>query len=258
MTTGTIPRTSAVWLRMARHSVRRPAFAYVIPTVFPIGLVVIISQLYQRVAVAPEYQGHTLLDWMAPGTVFVAACMGGGFTATILVGDITDGFADRLRLLPISRGEVVAGMLAFEATRQLPIGAVLLGCAAVLGMPLPGPAGLLVILALSAVWAAVWNAGFVVAASLTRSPDIALALLPAFLPFLLASSIIVPRALLPDYLDRLAGWNPLEYYVSAVRPLILDGTLAWAEMGVATAVSGLLLAGGIVAAMTTMRRTYAG
>lgn len=249
-----VARCAAVFGRMARHSLRQPAFAYLIPTVFPLGLVVIISQLYERLASFPAYGGLDQLDWMGPGTVFLAACMGGGFTATVMVVDAADGFLDRLRLLPVPHTALVLGALTFEAARQLPIAAVLLVFAAVLGLPMPGVGGIVLVLALSALWAATWNAGFLVAGIRSRNPDIAQALLPMFLPFLLASSIMVPRALMPSYLDTLAGYNPLEYLIIATRPLFFDLSAAGADIARAVAIcTGLLVIAG-AASLVSLRR----
>lgn len=102
------------------------------------------------------------------------------YLAAVVLG--VGGFLDRLRLLPVSDAALVAGALAFEAARQLPIACVLLAIASLVGLPLPAVGGILIVLALSALWAAAWNAAFVVAAVRSRNPDIAQALLPMSSP----------------------------------------------------------------------------
>jgi ABC-2 type transport system permease protein len=135
--------------------------------------------------------------------------------------DASTGFLDRLRLLSVSSRAVIAGSLIFEAIRILPVGIILLVAARLLGMPLPSLPELVLVLTLAGLWAATWNAMFVVAALRTRNAQLPQALLPLFLPFFLGSTIMVPKPLLPRYVQQLVAWNPLDRFVTAVRPLFL-------------------------------------
>lgn len=234
--------------RLWRHSLRQPALAYVLPTVMPLGLVVFISQLYGAMAAHPGYPSEDLLDWMGPGIVFLAATMGGGFTGTLLVLDAESGLVERLRLLPLSPRSVIVACLLFEGLRIVPVAAVLLGAAALLGLGLPGPAGLALVVALAALWAAAWNAMFLVAALRTGNAQLPLVLLPLFLPFFLGSTIMVPESLLPDYVRALIAWNPLDRFVVAARPLFADQSADAAAVGIATvAAIGVIVTLGAVA-----------
>lgn len=228
--------------RLWRHSIRQPAFAYIIPTVMPLGLVVFISQLYDAMASRPGYPTDNLLDWMGPGIAFLAATMGGGFAASSLVVDAESGFLERLRLLPLGRRSIVVGCMAFEGLRMVPVAAVLLAAAFLLGLPVPGVGGLVLAVALAALWAAAWNAGFIVAALRTRNPQLSLVLLPLFLPFFLASSVMVPRDLLPGYVQAIITWNPLDRFVVAARPIFLDGPVDPGSVLTAIAIAVALLA----------------
>lgn len=227
--------------RLWRHSLRQPALAYVIPTVMPLGLVVFISQLYGAMAANPGYPVDDLLDWMGPGVVFLAATMGGGFTATVLAVDAKGGFLDRLRLLPISSASVVAACLLFEAFRIVPVAVVLLAAGAALGLDLPGLGGLVLVVTLAAAWAATWNAAFVVLALRTRNVQLAQTLLPLFLPFFLASTIMVPRVLLPGYVQATTSVNPLDRFTVAARPLFLSAGVDFAAVAVALFLAAVLV-----------------
>jgi ABC-2 type transport system permease protein len=229
-----------VFGRAARHSMRNPAYAYVLPTVVPLALITLATQVFGAAVALPEYGAERLIDFVGPGILFLGAMMGAGFTATILVTDAASGYLDRLRLLPVSNTAVIAGSLAFEAARMLPVGVCLLAASAALGAPIgtPGQAALVLVLAMA--WTAAWNGMFIVAALRTRSAEVVQALMPMFVPFLMTSSLFAPKALMPGYIRAIARVNPLDWLIEAVRPLLTLG---------AVHVDRLLISGGIVAAV---------
>ncbi|MGI8793203.1 MAG: ABC transporter permease [Acidimicrobiales bacterium] len=231
-----IGQLSVLLGRLWRHSLRQPAVAYVLPAAMPLGLLVFITQLYGAMVDGGGYPVDDMLDWMGPGIVFLAVCMGGGFTGSLLVTDAESGFLDRMRLLPIRRATVVVACLLFEAIRIVPVGVVLYGAAGLLGLSLPSPLEMAVVLALAALWAAAWNAMFLLASLRTQNAQLSLVLLPLFLPFFLGSTMMVPRHLLPGYVQALVSWNPLDRFVVAVRPFFLDGPAD------ASAITGAVLA----------------
>lgn len=241
---------SAVFLRHAaltfgrttRHALREPAWAFVFPAVLPLALVAIITQVFGALVALPGYGTDQLVDFAIPGMIFVAAMMGGGFAAGRLVTDAANGYLDRLRLMPTSPGATLAGLLAFEAARAVPIACLLLVVAAALGAPLGSPAAVLLLLALVALWSAAWNALFLVAGLRSGSTEITQALLPLFLPFMFTSSVWVPRQAMPDYIREIAERNPLDLLTVVARPLLLEGRLAAGGLAVAVLMATSILA----------------
>lgn len=242
MTRSFLTVATLVFVRLWRHSIRQPAFAFILPAMMPLGLVVFISQLYGEMARQPGYGGATMLAWMGPGLIFLAATMGSGFTAAVLASDAAHGFADRLRLLAVPGGAIITGSLLFEGFRILPVAGVLLGASALLGLTLPGPGILLAVLGLAALWATAWNSVFLVAAVRTRSTQLALILMPLFLPFFLSSTIMVPRSLLPGYVQAVVDWNPLDRFVRAARPWFHESAADLADIGIAVLAAAAIIA----------------
>jgi ABC-type polysaccharide/polyol phosphate export permease len=120
---------------------------------------------------------------------------------------------------------------------------------ALLGAPLQSPAAVALILVLVALWSAAWNAIFLVAGLRTRSAEVTQALLPLFLPFMMTSSIWVPRPSMPGYIRELAERNPLDLFTVVARPLLLDGDLAAGRLAAAAGVAVAILSGlGLLAA----------
>lgn len=228
--------------RAARHALREPAWAFVFPAVLPLALVAIITQVFGVMVALPGYDTDRLVDFATPGMLFVAAMMGGGFATGRLVTDSASGYLDRLRLLPTSLRATLAGLLAFEAARAVPIAVLLLAVAAALGTPVGSPPGVAVVLALVALWSAAWNALFLVAGLRTRSAEITQALLPLFLPFMFTSSVWVPHLAMPGYIREIAERNPLDLLTVAARPLLLEGHVAASRVALAAGVAAVILA----------------
>ena len=241
--TGTFVRHAGLtFLRAGRHALREPAWAFVFPAVLPLALVAIITQVFDVMVNLPGYGTDQLVDFAMPGLLFVAPMMGGGFAAGRLVSDFASGYLDRLRLMPTSPSAALAGLLAFEAARAVPIAALILAVGTLLGAPLHSPAAVALLLGLVALWSAAWNAIFLVAGLRTRSAEVTQALLPLFLPFMMTSSIWVPRPSMPGYIRELAERNPLDLFTIVARPLLLHGHLAVGRLAVAAGVAAAILA----------------
>ncbi len=228
--------------RAARHAWREPAWAFVFPTVLPLAMVAIITQVFGVMIALPGYGTDQLVDYATPGLVFLAAMMGGGFAAGRLVTDFSTGYLDRLRLMPTSPASALAGLLAFEAVRAIPIAALILLVGAALGATFQSAAAVALVLALVALWSAAWNAIFLVAGLRTRSAEVTQALLPLFLPFMMTSSIWVPRSAMPGYIREMAERNPLDMLTIVARPLLLDGHLDLGRLALAAGVAAGILA----------------
>lgn len=258
-THNTVGHAAALFARLMRLSFRDPAFAYVFPAISVLGLVAIMSQVYSRLVTLAAYPTDQLIDWMGPGMIFMAGTMGAGFSATVLVTDANNGFLDRLRVLPVHRRAILIGALAFEAVRALPIIAVLVAVSTALGMPAPPAGSLVLAVALATVWTVAWNALFIAATLRTRSPEMPQTLLPLFLPLFFTSSIIVPRANMPSYVQSLAHINPLEILVHATRPGFITGLrLDLGDVALAATVAlGVLVALTAAASATLARLTHA-
>ncbi|HEV7888262.1 MAG TPA: ABC transporter permease [Acidimicrobiales bacterium] len=229
----------SVWFfrRAARHSFRNPAFAFGFPTVIPLAMVVIFSQVFGAVAHLPGFPSSKLIVWMAPGVLFLTPMMGAGFAATELIADARNGYLDRLRILPINPMAMLVGGVAYEGVRVLVPVAVVLAASIAMGASFSGGVvGLVGVLAMVAAWSIAYNGLFYVGALKTLDPQIGQAMLPLFVPFLLTSTVFVPRALMPSWLRTVSDHNPLSLVVEAGRPLVTGGAFSWSDFGVAAAV----------------------
>jgi ABC-2 type transport system permease protein len=244
--------------RAARHSFRNPAYAFAMPTVIPVAMVVIFSQVFGAVAHLPGFPASKLIIWMAPGVLFLTPMMGAGFAATDLIVDARNGYLDRLRILPLNPMAMLVGGILYEGVRILIPVAVVLGASLAMGATFSGGVlGIVAVFAMVAAWSIAYNGLFFVAALKTLDPQIGQAMLPLFVPFLLTSTVFVPRVLMPGWLKTVSDHNPLSLVVEAGRPLLFGTRFSWGDFAVAAAVTVALIVVFQAMALAMYRRLVA-
>lgn len=230
--------------RHLRASLRDPGPAFILPTVIPLSGLAIMSQVFREAANVPGFPTEDFIDWMMPGIAILTGMFGGGVMALRMVADHNSGYLDRLRLLPVGNGAVLAGTALFDAVRIIvpAAAAVVLGVA--LGAPLEaGIGGGAVLVAVAMLWAMTWNSVFLVVGLRTRSEQATQAVVPLFLPLWWTSSVMVPEDLMPGWVEAISSANPVSLLVEGVRPLTLGGGIDTSSfvLGIGVAVGLLVL-----------------
>lgn len=155
--------------------------------------------------------------------------------APALVLDVQNGYFDRLLLTPVRRGAILLGHLAADVTIACALTVPILAFGFAIGVRFEaGPLGVLVFIALAALWSLAF-AGFGYAVALkTGNPAAVNSIFLLFFPFLFLTSSYVPRAELSGWLDTVAGLNPVTYLLDGLRSLTTTGW-AWADLAQAAA-----------------------
>jgi ABC-2 type transport system permease protein len=163
--------------------------------------------------------------------------------APALVLDIQDGYLDRLLMTPIKRLAILLGHMVADVTVAvaLTIPIIVLGFA--IGVRFEtGALGLLVFIALAALWSLAFT-GFGYAIALkTGNPAAVNSAFLLFFPFLFLTSSYVPRDQLSGWLNTVAGFNPVTYLLEGLRSLVMQGW-EWESLGkalIAIAVVGTI------------------
>lgn len=144
--------------------------------------------------------------------------------APALVLDVQDGYLDRLLMTPMRRIAILLGHLvadvAIAACLTIPI--LALGLALGAGFE-TGVAGIVVFIAMAAMWSLAF-AGFGYAVALkTGNPAAVQSIFMLFFPFLFLTTSYVPREQLSGWLDTVATFNPVTYLLAGMRALAIDG-----------------------------------
>jgi ABC transporter DrrB family efflux protein len=205
-------------------------------------------------AIAGSAGGY--LQFVLPGLLVQGVAFGTAQTAVGLNADFRTGLIDRFRSLPIARSAVVAGRVTADLVRTgwavvINVGAGLalgfrfhggaLGAAAAVGVVLAFGFGLGWLMACLGVWLrspeSVQTAGFLVV-----------------LPLTFASSVLVPAASMPGWLQAFVTVNPVTPVTDTVRGLMLGGPVGRPAAAAAAWLAGLTLVFGVATVRGYSRR----
>ncbi len=164
--------------------------------------------------------------------------------APAVVLDVQNRYMDRMLLTPLRRTSILVGHMLADVAVAAALTLPILALGFILGVRFEaGPLGVVVFVAVAALWSLAF-AGFGYAIALkTGNPAAVNSSFMLFFPFLFLTSSYVPRNQLTGWLDTVAGLNPVTYILEGLRSLTFDGW-QWSALG------QTLLAIGLVAALS--------
>jgi ABC-2 type transport system permease protein len=204
--------------------VRQPG-QLIFPFIFPIILFAVNASGLDAATKLPgfpvdDYKDFALAVPFLQGGLFVALNAG-----TDIASDIESGFLNRLSLTPMAGPALLAGQLGgviLVAFVQA-IAYVLVGLAVGVGFQ-SGPAGVLVLLALSMVTSFAFAGVGAVLALRFGSGEAVQGAFPLLFVLMFLSSTSLPRNLIAtDWFREVATYNPVSYSVEGIRSLIITG-----------------------------------
>jgi ABC transporter DrrB family efflux protein len=168
------------------------------------------------------------LEFVLPGLLVQGIGFGTTQTAVGLNADFQRGLIDRFRSLPMARSAVVAGRVTADIGRTAWMCLITVGVAAALGFRFHGGiAGAIgafgLVLALGV--AMCWLMAFIGVAR-RRAPAGQKGRVQLILPLTFASSVLVPAASMPGWLQAFVRVNPISIFATAMRGLLLGGQVA--------------------------------
>ena len=176
--------------------------------------------------------GGVYVQYLLPGLFTAAVIIASGGTAISLAQDLQSGIIDRFRTLPIARSAVLAARTTADQAVNLVSLAAIVALSVPLGFEFRGTTAQ-VVLALALLvllgYALTWM--YAAIGSSLSSPEAAYAAgtLALFL-LLFASSAFVPVDSFPQWLQPVAGVQPITITIDAVRALtngLHAGNLPW-------------------------------
>jgi len=253
--------TQIAWIgrRSILRTLRQPA-AIVPAIVFPLFFLVFMAGGLSSVASIPGFPAPTYLSFALAGAFVQGSMFAGMNGGADLALDIQTGFINRISLTPIRGVTLVLGQMfgalgvAFlQGTSYLVYGAIS-GVEFQTGLP----GALAILLAGFVVATAFGTLGALVAAR-TGSAEAVQAMFPLFFVFMTFSSFFLPRPMISTrWFRTIADYNPVSYFIEAIRGLIISGWSArelTLGLGLASAVSAAGLAGASKALKTRLARS---
>jgi ABC-2 type transport system permease protein len=245
--------------RQIVRTVRQPAAVF-FPIVFPLTLMLVNAGGLTPATRLPGFPTDSFYAFALAVPFIQGALFATMNAGTDLARDIQDGFFNRLALTPLRGTGLLAGLLAGVVVLGLAQAVIYVVVGIAIGVDFQsGPAGVVVLLVLSALILLAFGAIGATAALRTGSGEAVQGLFPAFFVFLFISSMNMPRNLIPiDWFRTAATVNPVSYLIEAVRSLIIIGwdpeALALG-FGVAIALAGGALLAAALSMRTRMERT---
>lgn len=167
-----------------------------------------------------DYLGFVLPGVIVMNMTFVTVYVGHGLNT-----DLTKGFFDRLRALPIASWAPLAGRILADLVKQAWCIFLLLAIGFLLGFRLGAPFfGLLIMMALVLTFALAMSWVMVLVGVVARDPEhVQLFGFTALFPVTFVSSAFVPVETMPAWLQGVVIANPVSLLTEASRGLMLGG-----------------------------------
>ncbi|MDH3730241.1 MAG: ABC transporter permease [Acidimicrobiia bacterium] len=173
-------------------------------------------------AIPPAADGK-YVNWLIPGLMVQFAVFGSGQTAIGLTEDLSKGVIDRFRSLPMARSAVLAGRTISDVFRNGFVLTLMLLVGFLIGFRWQtNLLGLIAGMAVALLFSFAFSWVMACVGLLVKNPEAvqAAVFLPVF-PLVFASSVFVPTATMPGWLQAFADNQPITVTVNALRGLIL-------------------------------------
>ncbi len=224
-----------VTVRNLRHFIREPGLL-LFSTIQPVMFVLLFVYVFGGAIQGSLPAGVSYVDFLLPGIFVQSVVFRATQTSVGLSQDLQRGVIDRFRSMPMARSAVLIGRTAADLVRNILIILLMIVVGYIVGFRfeggLGGALGCIAVVALFG-FALSWIFAFV--ALTVRGAEAAQSAgFVVTFPLVFASSIFVPLATLPSWLEAIAKVSPVTLTADAARSLALTGTptslggaLAW-------------------------------
>lgn len=207
-----------LYLREVRYSLRIRAYL-IMSIVQPILWLVLFGQLFGAVGRLPEFDDASYLAFLTPGLAVMTASWSSAYAGMGVIRDLDRGIFDRLLATPVSRTALIGARGLHSATVVVLQALIVLGTAFALGVRPPGGlGGVAAVLAAAALLGAGFGGASTGLALVVRKEETMIALTNFLvLPLLFLSSLLITRDLMPEWMARMAAFNPVDWAVTFGR-----------------------------------------
>ncbi len=231
-------------VRQVRMQLRMRVWIF-INLIQPIIWLVLFTQVFKSLSAMPGLGGVSYLQFFAPGVVVMTVMFGSAWSGMGMLHDIDMGILSKLLATPVTRLSIILSRVIASMLVLLVQALIIFTIAVIMGVDLatgvPGLLLTIVLVSLLGLGFAAFSNGL---ALLFRRMEPLIGIINFIaLPTVFLSSAMMPAELLPDWLNSVRQFNPLDYAVVGVRDLVLTGYV-WADLWRSLAVlSGWAVAG---------------
>ena len=217
-----------VFGRWLRKTLRRPQFLF-FSLVQPIVWFVLFTQAFSSIANIPGFTqvAHTdsYLTFFTAAVIIQTVISSAMQSGMGMVTDIESGYMDKMRVAPIHRSSILMGKMLSDGTRIVIQTAVIMALGFAMGVTVAmGVPGLLMLFVIAMTFGIAWSgiSTFIGLATKNSESTLMISLLTTF-PLLFLSTAVMPKFLLPPWVQTVATYNPMSYIADALRGLIIPG-----------------------------------
>jgi ABC-2 type transport system permease protein/oleandomycin transport system permease protein len=231
-----------VTARNLRHFIRQPQLL-IFSTIQPVMFVLLFVYVFGGAVRGSLPHGVTYIDFLLPGIFVQSVAFRATQTAIGLTEDLQRGVVDRFRSMPMARSAVLIGRTAADLVRNVLIILLMIGIGYAIGFRFHGgiPQAVASVLVVSAFgFALSWIFAFV-GLTVRGSEAAQSAGFVVIFPLVFASSVFVPVASMPSWLQAFAKGSPVTLTANAARSYALHGGVPGSLGSAAAWIGGILL-----------------
>ena len=191
----------------------------------PLLFLILFSQIFSSLANLPGFPYDSYLQFLVPAIIAMTALSSAFQSGLGTVSDIEEGMLDKFLIAPIHRVSIMSGRILADGTRIIAQALVVIVTAFLMGARYEtGILGIAMMIFLASIFGMAWAGLSNIVALRTRNAEVTMVIgIVLLFPILFLSTGFMPSALLPDWLDTVARFNPLTYLIDAERALVNDG-----------------------------------
>jgi len=240
-----ISDTWYITLRDLRARIRMPVFIFM--TLFqPILWLVLFTQIFKSLGGMLGPGGGSYLQFFAPGVLVMTVLFGSAFSGFGMLMDMDMGILSKMLATPVTRISVIAGRVIATVVVLLIQALIIIILALIMGVHfktgVPGVLFTFLLLSLLGLGFAAFSNGL--ALLLKRQENVMAVTNLLTMPLMFLSSLMMPAALLPGWLNTVRQINPIDYAVVGARDLISNGYI-WHDLWLCLVVLAALAVAGV-------------
>ena len=214
----TLAHTWHMTMRHLRNLSRQPwyiAFTLLQPVIY----LLLFGSLFRRVTDLPGFDTGSYITFFTPGIVVMSALFGAGWSGMGVIIDLDRGVLDRFLVSPASRVALLAGRLVHQAAVTVIQSAIIVVLGLIVGAQFPnGLLGVVVLIGCAILLAAPFSALSIGIALLARKQESVIGTVNLVqMPLTFLSSVFMAQGLMPEWMQGIAVFNPVNWAVQAGR-----------------------------------------
>jgi ABC-2 type transport system permease protein len=222
-------------VRHLRNLFRQPAWI-AISLIQPVVWLLLYGALFRKIVEIPGFGADSYIDFLTPGVVVMTCLFSAGWSGMGLIDDLDRGVVDRFLVSPASRGSLIAGRLIQGAMVGVIQALIIIVLGLLVGATYPGGlAGLSALTVCAVLLGTAIGALSNGVALLSRREETMIAVSNfVLLPLTFLSSVFMAQALMPQWMQDVAQYNPVNWAVQAGRAALAangDWSIVFSRMG---------------------------